>query len=96
MDADVELRYTLRHVLSGDSTYEERDDKVEELTSNGLPQTVTLIPARDASPAGFVLKAQGGAARQIHTQDRTARAWVYRSVFRIVREGGGVSGLSAK
>ncbi|HTT75668.1 MAG TPA: hypothetical protein VMF50_06755 [Candidatus Binataceae bacterium] len=53
--ARVILIYTVRHVKSGDATYEEKDDNVLELTSAPVITTVTLIPAREASPPGFGL-----------------------------------------
>ena len=53
--ADVTLIYTIRHVRSGDATYEEKDDEVLEKTAGPVTETVTLIPAREASPPGFGL-----------------------------------------
>jgi hypothetical protein len=53
--ADVELTYTIRHVRTGDGTFEERDDDVLEKTSGPVIKHVTLIPAREASPPGFGL-----------------------------------------
>lgn len=63
--ADVVLVYTLRHVESGDTTYEEKDDKVLELTSQPVTRSVDLIPTREASPPGFGLFATAGSARDI-------------------------------
>ena len=53
--ARVTLIYTIRHVRSGDATYEENDDDVLELTSAPVTRTVTLIPTREASPPAFGL-----------------------------------------
>jgi hypothetical protein len=58
--ADVTLIYTIRHVVSGDATYEEKDDDVLERTAGPVTKTVTLIPARDASAPGFGLFAEVG------------------------------------
>lgn len=51
--ANITLVYTLRHVKSGDASYEEKDDNVIELTSAPVTKTVTLIRAREASPPSF-------------------------------------------
>ena len=61
--ARVILKYTMRHVKSGDATYEEKDDDVIELTSAPVTKTVTLIPAREASPPGFGLWEATGPAK---------------------------------
>jgi hypothetical protein len=61
--ADVILVYTLRHVKLGDTTYEEKDDNVLELTSQPITRSVDLIPAREASPPGFGLVATAGSAK---------------------------------
>ncbi|MCB8884026.1 hypothetical protein ACELLULO517_27570 [Acidisoma cellulosilytica] len=53
LQADVTLLYTLRHVLRGGSTYEERDDDVLEHTFAPVKETVNLIPSQDVSPPGF-------------------------------------------
>jgi hypothetical protein len=53
--ATVALRYTIRHVMSGDDTYVEKQQKVLELTRTADPQEVTLIPSREASPPTFAL-----------------------------------------
>jgi hypothetical protein len=53
--ADVALIYTMRHVIRGGSTYEERDDDVLERTAGPVHQVVDLIPQRDASPAAYAL-----------------------------------------
>ncbi len=58
--ANVSLDYTLRHVVSGDSIYEEKDDQIVEISERGPPQSVILIPAREAAPSGFTLRAFGG------------------------------------
>ena len=51
--ADVYLTYTLRHVLSGDTTYEEKDDVVRDITTGPVHRQATLISARDASEIGY-------------------------------------------
>ncbi len=61
--AQVTLVYTIRHVLSGDSTYEERDDKVLEYTSAPVTNEVELIAQREASPPWFGLVATAGQPR---------------------------------
>jgi hypothetical protein len=53
--AKVGLTYTLRHVFGGDPTYEEADDKVQEITVTPSDSTVVLIPGRDAAPPMFGL-----------------------------------------
>lgn len=54
--AKVGLTYTLRHVFSGDPTYEEADDRVQEITTVTHPDSsVVLIPGRDAAPPMFGL-----------------------------------------
>lgn len=53
--SEVNLTYTIRHVLSGGDTYEEKDDDVVERTVGPISNKVTLIPAREASPPGFGL-----------------------------------------
>ena len=53
--SDINLTYTMRHVLSGGDTYEEKDDDVVERTVGPISNKVTLIPAREASPPGFGL-----------------------------------------
>ncbi len=53
--ADVTLIYTIRHVMSGDATYEERGDEVLYKTAGNITKHVILIPAREASPPGFGL-----------------------------------------
>jgi hypothetical protein len=63
--ADVTLLYTLRHVESGDTTYEEKDDNVLELTSQPITRRVDLIPTREASPPVFGIFATTGSARDI-------------------------------
>jgi hypothetical protein len=59
--AQIILIYTLRHVESGDSTYEERDDKVIEFTASPVMKMVTLVPEREVSPRMFGLVATAGA-----------------------------------
>jgi hypothetical protein len=63
--ADVILVYTLRHVESGDTTYEEKDDNVLELTSQPVTRSVDLIPTREASSPEFGIFATTGSARDI-------------------------------
>lgn len=60
IDATVGLVYTMRHVISGDDTYEEKDDRVREITAKAAPVTAELIPVREASPPGFGIFAQSG------------------------------------
>jgi hypothetical protein len=47
--ADTFLNYTLRHVVSGGDTYEERDDRTEDLTVGPVLSTTTLISGTDTS-----------------------------------------------
>ena len=65
--SEINLTYTIRHVLSSGDTYEEKDDDVVERTVGPIPNKVTLIPAREASPPGFGLhpdnRAQHGFCR---------------------------------
>jgi hypothetical protein len=61
--ATVTLTYTIRHVTSGDASYEEGKQDVLELTSAPVTRTVTLIPAREASPPGFGLWETTGSTR---------------------------------
>jgi len=58
--ATATLSYTLRHVKSGDNTYEEGDDVVQEITRNVEAQRVILVPAREASRWAFGLAATAG------------------------------------
>jgi hypothetical protein len=58
--ADVSLRYTLRHVIQGGETYEEKDDQIIEYTANGISHRVGLIPIREASPLWFGLVGDNG------------------------------------
>ena len=51
--ADVYLTYTLRHVVSGDTTYEEKDDVVREITTGPVYQLATLVSSREASETGY-------------------------------------------
>lgn len=53
--ARVTLVYTLRHVKSGDTTYEEKDDDVLEMTDHSMPHTFLLIPKWETSPLTFGL-----------------------------------------
>jgi hypothetical protein len=63
--ADVYLTYTLRHVVSGDSTYEEKDDVVREITTGPVHRRSTLVSAREASATGYgILVGQRGRARR--------------------------------
>ena len=57
IEADVTLNYTLRHIISGDATYEEADDDIQEMTNSSGPERVTLVSAREASPSTFSLVA---------------------------------------
>lgn len=53
--AKATLVYTLRHVKSGDTTYEEKDDDVLELTVHSKPHKFLLIPEWETSPPTFGL-----------------------------------------
>ena len=55
VQADIYLTYTMRHVVSGGKTYEEKDDTIADETFGPIWKTVTLIPAREASPPAFGL-----------------------------------------
>lgn len=55
ISAAIALRYTIRHVESGDDTYVEKQQRVLELTRKVEPQEAILIPAREASPPTFAL-----------------------------------------
>ena len=64
--ADVYLTYTLRHVISGDKTYEERHDVVREITAGPVGTEVTLISSREAAATGFglVVNSRSGSRRR--------------------------------
>jgi hypothetical protein len=51
----ITLTYTLRHVIKGDDTYQERDDSVEERTYTKTQSNITLIPAENVGPLTFGL-----------------------------------------
>jgi hypothetical protein len=53
--AKIGLTYTLRHVFGGDASYEETDDRVQEITATRPDTAVVLIPGRDAAPPMFGL-----------------------------------------
>jgi hypothetical protein len=57
--ASVTLIYTVRHVQSGDATYEEKTQDILEKTAAPVTREVILIPSREAAPSGFGLWAQG-------------------------------------
>jgi hypothetical protein len=72
--AKVTLSYTLRHVVYGDSTYEEKDDDIEELTRSGDVKYVTLVPGRDVSPPEFgLVETSRGFERLALNLDRPGR-----------------------
>lgn len=49
--ANVSLIYTIRHVVQGDDTVEEKDDVVREITLQNPPQPLLLVPkAQVAAP----------------------------------------------
>ena len=62
--AHVTMTYTIRHVADGDSTYEEKDDAVEEITRSfpdtGKPALTNLIPVRDTVMPLYALYDQQG------------------------------------
>jgi hypothetical protein len=43
--ADMSLTHTIRHVMSGDATYEQKDDEVLDRTAGPVTKTVTLVSA---------------------------------------------------
>jgi hypothetical protein len=51
--ATVAMTYTLRHVLSGDETLEEKDDTIIERTVETKPRSVILVPGEEASPRAY-------------------------------------------
>ena len=58
--ADVYLNYTLRHVLGGGGSYEEKDDDVLSLTSGPVHRQVVLVPGRDVDTPGVKIVVPGG------------------------------------
>ncbi len=76
--AKVDLTYTVRHILAGDGTYEEKDDRVQEITrTSAVANDTPLVPARDFSPTFFGLHAEGSA----------------HGAVGILRPGGALTGL---
>ena len=56
IDATVHLIYTVRHIVSGDNTLEDEDDRVREETITAEPiNDVTLIPADEVAPPSLGL-----------------------------------------
>ena len=53
--ATVQLRYTLRHVISGDNTIEESDDRVEEDSVERPAKQIDLIPAAQVTLPSYGL-----------------------------------------
>jgi hypothetical protein len=51
--ATVTLIYTLRHILSGDDTLEEKDDRVTDKTMRVETPGVILIPGGEVSPRAY-------------------------------------------
>jgi hypothetical protein len=58
--ATVTLIYTLRHILSGDDTLEEKDDHVAEKTLRVDTTKVVLVPGGEASPRAYSIVANHG------------------------------------
>lgn len=63
--AKVTLKYTLRHVISGDETYQESDDTVKEITRVTKPKDVTLVPANQVERPTFGLFATSGEFKEM-------------------------------
>jgi hypothetical protein len=55
--ANVTLTYSIRHIVSGDETLEERDDVVQELTFVNAAVIFTLVPGSQVSPPSYALYA---------------------------------------
>ena len=53
------LTYTLRHIVSGDDTYEERDDTVIERTLHES-EPVVLVPGAETMPRAYSIVTKGG------------------------------------
>ena len=75
VQADVYLTYTLRHVISGEKTYEERDDVVREITAGPVGTQVTLISSREAAATGFglVVSSRSGSRSRVSVRERGGR-----------------------
>jgi hypothetical protein len=53
--AKMTLTYTVRHIVSGDETVEEKDDTVREITVVNPPVTFRLVPKTQVSPPIYAI-----------------------------------------
>jgi len=74
--AQVKLTYTVRHVTSGDGTYEEKDDTIQEITSTSVPSESILIPEREFSPMFFGLHVENDKTDKVIGIMRPGREFV--------------------
>ncbi len=59
--ATASLRYTLRHIVSGDATAEERDDTVIEITREvSDAKNLILVPASEVGNSVYAIQADSG------------------------------------
>lgn len=66
--AKVTLKYTLRHVTSGDETYQESDDIVQEITRTTPPKEFILVPASQVERTTFGLFETSGKEMPLFVQ----------------------------
>jgi hypothetical protein len=55
--ASVKLTYTLRHIRHGNATYEDKDDEIDERTTELDPKSIALIPGAEVSPRTYSISA---------------------------------------
>jgi hypothetical protein len=81
LDADVQLRYTLRHVTAGGGTLEEKDDTVLLWTRSARMPAVRLVPQRDMIPQTFGLASAAGAFLAIAVPGADPRTLCFEEVL---------------
>lgn len=79
--ASIGMNYAIWHVVRGDQTCEEGDDDVQKIDMSMFPQLVDLVPEREASPSGYVLKKHGGDVLKARSAGGNPNELCFKSFF---------------